>query len=42
MKELCYTLLTDGSNDFTPLRALSAFVALEEEIEQVVRMRGWV
>jgi hypothetical protein len=29
-------------NDFTPLRALSAFVALEEEIEQVVKMRGWV
>ncbi len=29
-------------NDFTALRVLSAFVALEEEIEQVVRMRGWV
>lgn len=29
-------------NDFTPLRTLSAFVALEEEVEQVVRQQGWV
>ncbi|MBI3800779.1 MAG: hypothetical protein HY268_27845 [Deltaproteobacteria bacterium] len=29
-------------NDFVLLRALSAFVALEEEIEQVVRKQGWV
>lgn len=33
--------LAEIINDFAPLRALSAFQALETEIQQVVKTQGW-
>lgn len=34
-------LLAQGIQDYSPLRDLSAFRALEEEIEQIVAGKGW-
>ena len=37
----CVHRLAEIINDFSPLRALSAFQALETEIQQVVKTQGW-
>jgi hypothetical protein len=34
--------LAELINDFSPLRALTAFQALEEEIRQVIEAEGWL
>ena len=34
-------LVTEFIEDFTPLRRLSAFVALEEEVSKVIQANGW-
>ena len=28
-------------NDFSPLRALSAFTALEKDVRQIIKQQGW-
>ena len=37
----CVHRLAELINDFSPLRALSAFQALETEIQEVIEMQGW-
>jgi hypothetical protein len=37
----CVHRVAELIDDFTPLRAMPAFVALESEVEHVIKVQGW-